>query len=240
MKLQCVLIDDEPLAQDLLESYIYKTPFLSLLGKYSSATEALSRADWKQIDLVYLDIQMPDLNGLEFSRMLPDRTRIIFTTAFQQYALEGFRVHALDYLLKPFSYSMFLEATQKALEWFEMKYKTPDTSESKSDTDFIYVKSESKLIRITLKDILYIEGLKDYLKIHLEQEKRAVVTLGSMKAMEKRLPAPQFLRVHRSFIVQSSKIKTIDRGVIVFDKERIPVSDTYKEALMNYLSKHTM
>lgn len=154
MELHCVIIDDEPLALDLLESYIQKTPFLIQEGKYSSAVEALSKVDWNQIDIIFLDIQMPDLNGLEFSRMLPNRVRIIFTTAFQQYALDGFRANALDYLLKPFSYTDFMEAVKKALEWFQMKNSSPE--KESADNDFIYVKSDYKLIQIALKDILYI------------------------------------------------------------------------------------
>lgn len=238
MELHCVIIDDEPLALDLLESYIQKTPFLIQEGKYSSAVETLSKVDWNQIDIIFLDIQMPDLNGLEFSRMLPNRVRIIFTTAFQQYALDGFRANALDYLLKPFSYTDFMEAVKKALEWFQMKNSGPE--KESADNDFIYVKSDYKLIQIALKDILYIEGLKDYLKIYLENEARPIITLASMKSMEERLPSPRFMRVHRSYIVQTVKVKTLERGVIVFGKTRIPVSESYKSALMNFLNEHTV
>lgn len=238
MELHCVIIDDEPLALDLLESYIQKTPFLILEGKYSSAVEALSKVDWNLIDIIFLDIQMPDLNGLEFSRMLPNRVRIIFTTAFQQYALDGFRANALDYLLKPFSYTDFMEAVKKALEWFQMKNSNPE--KEPTDHDFIYVKSDYKLIQIALKDILYIEDLKDYLKIYLENEARPIITLASMKSMEERLPSPRFMRVHRSYIVQTAKVKTLERGVIVFGKTRIPVSESYKGALMNFLNEYTV
>ena len=242
MELHCVIIDDEPLALDLLESYIQKTPFLTLEGKYSSAVEALSKVDWNRIDIIFLDIQMPDLNGLEFSRMLPNHVRIIFTTAFQQYALDGFRANALDYLLKPFGYTDFLEAVKKALEWFQMKNSSAEKSAEKevSEEDFIYVKSDYKLIQIALKDILYIEGLKDYLKIYLENEIRPVITLASMKSMEERLPSPRFMRVHRSYIVQTTKVKTLERGIIVFGKTRIPVSESYKGTLMNFLNEHTV
>lgn len=238
MELHCIIIDDEPLALDLLESYVMKTPFLKLEGKYNSAVEALSKVDWPNIQLVFLDIQMPDLNGLEFSHMLPTDLRIIFTTAFQQYALDGFRANALDYLLKPFSYADFMEAVKKALEWFQLK--SSNAEKQIVDEDFIYVKSDYKLIQIALKDILYIEGLKDYLKIYLENSPRPVITLASMKSMEEKLPSPRFLRVHRSYIVQTSKVKTLDRGVIVFDKTRIPVSESYKAALMNFLNEHTV
>lgn len=237
MELHCIIIDDEPLALDLLESYIQKTPFLKLEGRYHSAVEALSKTEWDQLDLVFLDIQMPDLNGMEFSRMVPDKVRIIFTTAFQQYALEGFRVNALDYLLKPFSYTDFMESVKKALEWFQPR---SGNTEKESDEDFIYVKADYKLVQIRLKDILYIEGLKDYLKIYLEEEQRPVITLASMKSMEERLPFPRFMRVHRSFMVQTSKVRTLERGIIVFGKTRIPVSESYKSSLMSFLNEHTV
>lgn len=241
MTISCAIIDDEPLARDLLESYVRKTPFLQLDGKYASAIAALKEVNEKKIQLLFLDIQMPDLNGLEFSKMIPSETRIIFTTAFQQYALDGFRVNALDYLLKPISYSDFLESANKALEWFNLT-SAPKTSQScyQNQDDFIYIKSDYKLIQIYLKDILYIEGLKDYVKIHLETEPRPILSLMSMKSLEERLPKPQFLRVHRSFIVQSSKVKTLDRGIIVFGKERIPVSESYKPALMEFLNEHAV
>ena len=153
----------------------------------------------------------------------------------------GFRVNALDYLLKPISYSDFLESANKALEWFNLT-SAPKTSQScyQNQDDFIYIKSDYKLIQVYLKDILYIEGLKDYVKIHLETEPRPILSLMSMKSLEERLPKPQFLRVHRSFIVQSSKVKTLDRGIIVFGKERIPVSESYKPALMEFLNEHAV
>ena len=153
MILSCAIIDDEPLALNLLESYVNKTPFLSLEGKYSSAVQAMNELPQKNVDLLFLDIQMPDLNGLEFSRMVNERTRIVFVTAFEQYAIEGYRVNALDYLLKPVSYVDFLQAANKALQWFELTNK-PETIDS------IFVKSDYKLIQIELKKILYIEGLK--------------------------------------------------------------------------------
>lgn len=241
MTISCAIIDDEPLARDLLESYILKTPFLRLEGKYASAVAALKDVGERKIKLLFLDIQMPDLNGLEFSRMIPEDTRIIFTTAFQQYALEGFRVNALDYLLKPISYSDFLKSANKALAWFNLAEAPKQASQPKETQDeFIYIKSDYKLIQIQLKDILYIEGLKDYVKIHLETEQRPVLSLISMKSLEERLPKPQFLRVHRSFIVQSAKVKTLDRGIIVFGKERIPVSESYKPALMEFLNEHAV
>ncbi len=236
MILNCIIVDDEPLALDLLESYIKKTPFLKLTGRYSSAMEALKELPDKQVDVIFLDIQMPELNGIEFSKMVNEHTRIIFTTAFDQYALEGFRVNALDYLLKPISYVDFLQAANKALQWFEMIQK----SNVKSDEiDSIFVKSDYKLIQIELKHIRYIEGLKDYIKIYTDDHPKPILSLMSMKAMEELLPSSGFMRVHRSYIVHKDKIKVIDRGRIVFDKTYIPVSDSYKVQFQAFLDKRT-
>lgn len=161
MTLRCAIIDDEPLALELLKRYVEKTPALTLCGAYSSAVQAMQSLPSDRVDLLFLDIQMPDLNGLEFSRMIPEKTRIVFTTAFSQYALDGYRVNALDYLLKPISYADFMEATNKAVRWFELCQTTENTVSV--NPTYIYVKSDYKLVQIELDKILYIEGLKDYL-----------------------------------------------------------------------------
>lgn len=232
MILHCAIIDDEPLALSLLESYVNKTPFLQLTGTYSSAVQAMNELPEKEIDLLFLDIQMPELNGLEFSKMVDARTRIVFTTAFGQYAIDGYRVNALDYLLKPISYVDFLQAANKALQWFELVQKP-------EEIDSIFVKSDYKLVQIELKKILYIEGLKDYVKIYMEDASKPLLSLMSMKAMEELLPSTRFIRVHRSFIVQKDKIRIIDRGRIVFDKAYIPVSDSYKQTFQSFLDEHS-
>lgn len=234
MNLRCAIVDDEPLALCLLQSYVEKTPFLTLVGKYSNAILAMKELTDNEIDLIFLDIQMPELNGLEFSKILPKRTRIVFTTAFEQYALDGYRVNALDYLLKPISYVEFLEAANKALKWFELVDKPAD-----EELQSIFVKSDYKLIQIDLSKILYIEGLKDYIKIYTEDSPRAILSLMNMKAMEQLLPASRFIRVHRSYIVQKSKIRVIDHGRIVFDKAYIPISDSYKAAFQDFLEKRS-
>ena len=187
------------------------------------------------VDLLFLDIQMPELNGLEFSRMVGADTRIVFTTAFSQYALDGYRVNALDYLLKPISYKEFLESVNKAVQWFELKNNEPQT-----DNRYIYVKSDYKLVQIQPSQILYIEGLKDYVKFYLENEPRPILSQISMKSIEEKLPASLFLRVHRSFIVQKSKIRVIDRGRIVFGKEYIPVSESHRQEMQDYLNGKTL
>ena len=242
MILRCALVDDEPLALSLLESYVRKTDSLELCGSYSCAIQAMKSLPEHPVDLLFLDIQMPELNGLEFSRMVSDNTRIIFTTAFEQYAIDGYRVNALDYLLKPISYNDFIEAVNKALQWFELRKKaeTPDSVQTSlpTDSNHIYVKSDYKIVQIELDKILYIEGLKDYIKIYTEDNPRPILSLTSMKTMEEKLPSNRFIRVHRSYIVQKQKIKIIDKGRIVFGKEYIPVSDSYKQELQNYVNEH--
>lgn len=242
MTLRCALVDDEPLALSLLESYVRKTDSLELCGAYSSAIQAMKNLPDHPVDLLFLDIQMPELNGLEFSRMVPENTRIIFTTAFEQYAIDGYRVNALDYLLKPISYGDFIEAINKAIQWFELRKKAessePDHVSIPEDSKHIYVKSDYKIIQIELDKILYIEGLKDYIKIYTEDSQRPILSLASMKTMEEKLPSNRFIRVHRSYIVQKSKIKIIDKGRIVFGKEYIPISDSYKQELQNYVNEH--
>lgn len=238
MILKCAIVDDEPLALELLKSYVKKTPVLELNDAYSSAIEAMKMLPDNPVDLLFLDIQMPELNGLEFSHMVPEDTRIVFTTAFGQYALDGYKVNALDYLLKPISYTDFLQSVNKAVQWFDRKRGTDNEPTDKPD--FIYVKSDYKLIQISLKDILYIEGLKDYVKIHLEGESRPILSLTSLKALEEKLPTDRFIRVHRSYIVQKQKIKVIDKARIVFGKEYIPVSESYKQELQNYINDHSV
>mgnify|MGYP002852157000 CR=1 FL=1 len=234
--IRCAVIDDEPLALGLMASYVKKTPFLELVGSYSSAIQAMNELPNHPADLLFLDIQMPELNGLDFSRMVPAQTRIVFTTAFDQYAIDGYRVNALDYLLKPISYPNFLQAAQKAQEWFKLvEQKQQETDEPVS----IFVKSEYKQVQVMLDDILYIEGLKDYVKIYEEGQDKPLLSLMSMKSMEELLPSSRFLRVHRSYIVQKSKIRVVEHNRIVFGKTYIPVGDSYKEEFQAFLNERS-
>ena len=237
MTLTCAIIDDEPLAISLLESYVNKTPFLQLVGKFNSALNALSELSTQPVDLLFLDIQMPELNGLEFSRILKADTRIIFTTAFEQYALDSYKVNALDYLLKPISYPDFLKAANKALQWYEL---VKGNKGNENNTESIFIKTEYKLVQVELRKILYIEGLKDYVKIFIEDEPHPILSLMSIKSLEELLPSNRFIRVHRSFIVQPEKIKVIERNRIVFGKEYIPISDNYKQKFMAFLSQRSL
>lgn len=239
--IRCAVVDDEPLALGLMASYVKKTPFLELVGAYSSAVQAMQEMHDHPVDLIFLDIQMPELNGLDYSRMIPQQTRVVFTTAFNQYALDGYKVNALDYLLKPISYPDFLQAANKAQEWFNLieRSQQPENTEKEEDIQSIFIKSEYKLIQIELKNILYIEGLKDYVKIYEENAPKPIMSLMSMKAMEEMLPSDRFMRVHRSYIVQKEKIRIIEHNRIVFGNTYIPIGDSYKQVFQDFLNKRS-
>ena len=233
--INCLIVDDEPIALDILEGYVRKTPFLELRGRCNGVVEALQQMQHQSIDLLFLDIQMPDVNGIEFSKTLSDKVKVIFTTAFEQYALEGFKVNALDYLLKPFNYQEFLKAAMKAKTWFDLvenKAASPVMTK-----DSLLVNSDYKLVKINLKDVLYFEGLKDYVKIYLEGVTRPVMTLMTLKSLEEQLPTDQFMRVHRSYIVNLDRINAIERSAILIDKASIPIADKYKDQFNDFLSK---
>ncbi len=243
MTLKCAIVDDEPLAVKLLESYVAKTPFLELAGTYSNAVDAMRGLVDNPVDVAFLDIQMPDLTGMELSKMLPEDTRVVFTTAFEQYAIDGYRFNALDYLLKPIAYPDFMQACNKALQWFTLSAAAAQGGQATSaaaageETKSIFVKSEYKLLQIDLDNIKYIEGLKDYVKIYTEDSARPILSLMGMKAMEQMLPASRFIRVHRSFIVQKSKIREIERNRIVFGNVYIPIGDSYKQAFQDFIQR---
>lgn len=238
IKISCVIVDDEPMALRLVESYVKKTPFLELKKKCSSAIEAMGFLKKDPVDLLFLDIQMPDLTGLEFSKMLPKDTRVIFTTAFDQYALEGIKVEALDYLLKPFDYAEFLTAANKASTWFNL-VKGEKQSVIPEKKEFLFVKSEYKQLRIKLTDVLYFESLKDYIKIWLKDNPKPILTLMSLKLLEEELPDTQFMRVHRSFIVSLKYIEVIERNQIIINKQRITISEQYKPKFLEFVNDNS-
>ncbi len=236
MTLNCVIIDDEPLATELLESYAQKIPFLNVLGVYNSASEAIRTIRENTIHLLFLDIQMPEISGLEFARIIDKDTRIVFTTAFSQYAIDGYKVNALDYLLKPISFEKFLETADKALEWFESQTKQKSMIQDR----FIFLKSEYKLQKINFDDILYVEGLKDYVKIYLKDSSKNVMSLMNMKKIEEYLPKPEFMRIHRSYIVHMKEVETIDRFRMVIGNQYLPISDSYKDSVQKFLELHSL
>ncbi|WP_163717114.1 LytR/AlgR family response regulator transcription factor [Mangrovibacterium lignilyticum] len=236
MKIRTIAIDDEPLALTLLSGYVEKTPFLELAGSFDNPLDAMEFLSENEVDLIILDIQMPDLTGIEFARVQETKAKLIFTTAYEKYALEGFKLNAIDYLLKPYSYQEFLTAVNKAKKQLDLEQGAATTMEA--NNQFLFLKSEYKIRRINFNDILYIEGMKDYVKVYLLHEEKPVLSISSVKAIEEKLPAGNFMRVHRSFIVNLDKIEVIERSRIVFGKTYIPVSEQYKEKFQNYLNRN--
>lgn len=229
----CIAIDDEPLALKQIDGYIEKIPFLNLVRSFSSSIKALSFLQDNQVDLMFVDINMPDLSGMDFVKSLFNSPKIIFTTAYREYAAEGFQVDAADYLVKPISFTKFLKAVEKTKQRY---FNAPEnTAIIEHKEQFLLIKSECKIVRINLSDIKYIEGMRDYVRIHLVDENPIMALLG-MKNIIKHLPKENFMRVHRSYIVNLNKIYTIERNRIVFEKDiYIPISDQYKDEFQKFL-----
>jgi DNA-binding LytR/AlgR family response regulator len=232
--INCLLVDDEPLALDILEGYVRKTPYLNLVARCNGVEDALLEMEKNDIQLLFLDIQMPEINGVEFSQTLDEKIKVIFTTAFEEYARDGFKVNAQGYLLKPFSYPEFLEVANRTKIWFELVQHLKSAVTDTQDDGF-FVKSEYKIIKIAFHEINYIEGLKDYVKFYLEGRERPVMSLMSLKVLEEKLPTKKFMRIHRSFIINLDKIQTIQRNEIVFGRVTIPVADKYKEPFHEFI-----
>jgi len=234
--IQTIAIDDEPLALQLVTGYIKQTPFLSFIGGFDNPMSALEFCESHHVDLVFLDIHMPDLIGTDFVRMIQPGPKIIFATAYEKFALEGFKLEAVDYLLKPFGYDEFLASAQKAKKLIELEQLKATRIET--NEKFLFLKSEYKIIRINFDDILYIEGLKDYVKVYLKNEQKPILSINSLKSLEAKLPASRFMRVHRSFIVNLERVETIERFRIIFGKVYIPVSEQYKEKFQHFLDEN--
>ena len=234
--LRCIVVDDEPLAIKMLEGYIARTPFLELTASFNDPVLALSEICTLAPELVFLDIQMPDLDGMELSRMLPPETRVIFTTAFKQYAFESYEVSALDFLLKPIRYQKFLEAAQKAREWFALKEAAAAPAASAEKTS-VFLKVDGVLRKVELADIQYVEGMKDYVMFHLASARQPLVTHLTMKAVEEMLPPEHFMRIHRSFIVGLSHIASVTpQADVKVGDALLHVSEGYRPAFDAYLA----
>jgi two-component system, LytTR family, response regulator LytT len=238
MIIKCLTVDDEPLALSMMSNYILKTPFLELTGACRSGFDAIELISNQKVDLMFVDINMPDINGLDFVKSLHSKPQVIFTTAFSEYAVEGFKLDALDYLLKPIGYNEFLKAANKARNFFESVVQEPKPETNKNDC--LFVKADYKTSRISLNDIIYIEGMREYVRIHLISGK-SLMPLISLRVLEEQLPSDKFMRVHRSYIVNLDKITTIEHNRIIFDgKVYIPVSEQYKEFFQQFLSSHSL
>jgi len=234
--IRCLIIDDEALALDLLEDNIRKVAFLELAGRCKSGFEAMELLQKEKADLVFLDIQMPDISGIQFLKSLRQKPLVIFTTAYEKYALEGFELDVIDYLLKPFSFERFLKAVNKAQDYLGFAKKTviPEKDTLSKTPDYLFVKADYKLIKIDLKDILYIEGLKDYIKIY--NGEKPVITLLSMKAIEEKLPSADFFRIHRSYIVNLRKIRFVQRHIVTIGEKEIPIGENYRESFFRIIN----
>lgn len=238
-QLKCIAVDDEPLALKLVETFINQTPFLQLIASCDNAVEAMGVIREHQPDIVFLDINMPNLTGMELARLLQEQPgsipKIVFTTAYNHYAIEGYRVNAVDYLLKPFSYEEFLRAANKIL--VQTEEASSQFQSLSDDEEFIFLKVEYQWVRVALKDVLYIESLKDYVKVHMEETDKSLMSLISLKALEEKLPATKFMRMNRSFIVALEKITSISKNSIFIDKTEITVGEQYKEAFKVILDR---
>lgn len=236
----CIAVDDEPLALALVSGFISQTPFLQLTGKFENAIDALSFLHEHEVDLIFLDIQMPGLTGMELARVLEGRKnknnpKIIFTTAYDQFALEGYKVNALDYLLKPFGYDEFLRASTKAFQIAQSDQFPPQVSPPHKD--YIFLKVEYQLVKVILKDIICVEGYKDYVKVHLKDRTHPLLSLISLKNMEEILPNEHFMRVHRSYIVSLDHIESVTKNTINLGRLNIAVSDHYRDNFLKFMEK---
>ena len=245
MRLNCVIVDDEPLAIKLMKSFVERTPFLDLKGTFLNPMDALAFID-ETINLVFMDINMPGITGLELSKLIRPQTKIIFITAYKEYAFESYEVQAIDYLLKPISYPKFLSAVTRAKEYFEQIEAAKGASASSAaaaqadgsvdpNAEYIFVKCEYKQVRVDLDQILFISGLKDYVRIHLKNQPRPLIALTTMKGIEEQLPVNRFCRVHRSYIVAMDKIESVERNVITIAGEAIPVSEANQDKFYSLL-----
>lgn len=231
--INCALIDDEPLALQLLEDFVSKTPYLNLVGKFDEPMQALSLLEAQKIDLLLLDIKMPDISGIDFFRSLTHKPEVIFTTAYSQFAIDGFELKAMDYLLKPISFEKFLAACNRVKDYIELKNNKPA-----KDKDYFFINAAHKLHKVFYDDILYLEGLKDYTKIHLASSASPLIILHSLKYFEYLLGQTEFIRIHRSYIISIRKVVTISRKSVSMQTGELPVSDNYRDSFFAVVERN--
>jgi two-component system, LytTR family, response regulator len=236
--IRCIAVDDEPLALELLEDNISKVPFLQLVAKCSNAMEAMKVLQEQSVDLIFLDIQMPGLTGLQFIQSMAVKPMIILITAYEKYALQGFNLDVTDYLVKPVSLDRFVKACNKAWELFQLKNKPQTTNSSSAPLpDYFFVNVDYSLLKINFADIIWIEGLKDYVKIHLKNTSKSVITRISMKSIEEQLPSAKFLRIHKSYIVSVEQITAVRKNSVFIKEMELPVGDNYRETVNTLTGK---
>ncbi len=231
MKLRCMIIDDEPPAVRLIQSFIDRTEVLECVGGYTDSVEAVQKIKQNPPDVLFLDIQMPDLDGMQLSKMVPPETKIVFTTAYKEYAFDSYDVNAIDYLLKPISYAKFLKAVEKCQEWYEMK-----NANNSQNSGAVFIKSDSLLVRIDISEILYVCALKDYVRFVFDSERKPIISLMTMKNVEQILPSDSFIRVSRSYIVSLNKIRSVDKNNCIYiGDEVVRVTDVYSEQFKKFI-----
>ena len=230
--LRCIAVDDEPLALELLEDNISQVPYLQLVATCSNAMEAMKVLEKEPIDLLFLDIQMPGLTGLQFIQSMREKPMIILITAYEKYALEGFNLDVTDYLVKPVSLDRFVKACNKAKELYELKQRSKN-KETGEKPDYLFVNVDYSLVKVNFSDIKFVEGLKDYIKIHLKNSARAIITRMPMKSIEEELPANKFLRIHKSYIVSKDHVTAIRKNSVFIDEMELPVGENFREAVLN-------
>jgi DNA-binding LytR/AlgR family response regulator len=232
--INCLIIDDEPLALQLLEDFVNKTPYLKLAGKFEDPMQTLTILESGGIDLLFLDIKMPDISGIDFFRSLSNKPQVIFTTAYSEFAIDGFELKAMDYLLKPVSFEKFLTACNRVKEYLELK----NAKTTSTDKDYFFINASHKLHKVFYDDILYLEGLKDYTKIHLASSSSPLIILHNLKYFEGLLERNDFIRIHRSYIVSIRKVTTVSRKSVVVQSNELPVSDNYRESFFSIVEKY--
>jgi len=235
--MNCIAVDDEPLALDIIEAYVNKHPELNLIARCNNAAEASEVLKTRKVDLMFLDINMPEISGLSFVKSLEEKPLFMFTTAYPDYALEGFELDAIDYMVKPIAYDRFEKGVEKAIEYYTLK-NNADVTESDLENEFIFVKANQKLVKLAYADIYYVEAFADYVKIFLEDKK--IVTLQTMKNMEKKLPEELFSRVHRSFIVNRKRVESFSTSMCEVNGVKIPIGKNYKEPFVGLMKQHNI
>ena len=236
-KLRCLVVDDEPLARELLKGYIESTPVLTMAGSLSSAAEAMPLLKRGEVDLLFLDINMPLLNGIDFASLVPPEVRIVFVTAYDRFALDGFRLNALDYILKPVSYAEFMRAVGKAVEWFALTGNCDDESRKKDSSRYIILGSDNNLLRLRPESILYAEAQGNRVSLVKSDSEEPLILPMTLTELENHLPYDSFMRVHRSFIVRLGAVEILEKGRIRFGRVLIPVSDSRREEFLGRLSR---
>ncbi|MBI9059761.1 MAG: response regulator transcription factor [Labilibaculum sp.] len=240
MNIKCLIVDDEDLAQDVIEEYINRIDYLQLEGKCKSAVEALSILNTKQIDLLFLDIQMPGLTGIQLLKNISNPPTVIFTTAYSEFAVEGFELEALDYLIKPIPFGRFIKAVNRYFKLKKHDFQITEKKESIStDQPFIFVKSDKKMVKVFLHEILFIESQRNYVSIYLEKDKE-IVTLNTISNIQEKLPESNFLRVHRSFVIAINKIETYSSTIIGINNNQIPIGRNYKTTVISTLEENSI